>query len=248
MRVISFFGAAALMTSSAALADTNVIDTFDAENGGVSALNYNGFSNFSVSQGSVDLVRSGDFGITCVGGSGSCVDLDGSTGASGGIKSLQSYGFGVGDVVTFSFMLSGNQRRGVDAPIFALMQFGDITSISDVVFNGGFNFSGPLQGTFHVAGLGGQNSFLSFDAPFQTHSMTFRALQAGSLTYSVRQLTNVDQGANDNIGPILDNVQLSIVSTAAVPEPATWALMILGFGGIGVALRSRQSRRLRYAT
>jgi hypothetical protein len=30
----------------------------------------------------------------------------------------------------------------------------------------------------------------------------------------------------------------------AVPEPASWALMLLGFGGIGLAMRSRQRGRL----
>jgi hypothetical protein len=28
----------------------------------------------------------------------------------------------------------------------------------------------------------------------------------------------------------------------AVPEPATWAMMLVGFGGIGAALRGRRSR------
>jgi hypothetical protein len=27
----------------------------------------------------------------------------------------------------------------------------------------------------------------------------------------------------------------------AVPEPATWAMMLVGFGGIGAAMRSRRS-------
>lgn len=38
--------------------------------------------------------------------------------------------------------------------------------------------------------------------------------------------------------------------TAAVPEPGTWALMLLGFGAIGASLRSRRTRdtmRVRYA-
>ena len=39
-------------------------------------------------------------------------------------------------------------------------------------------------------------------------------------------------------GPALDNV-----SVGAVPEPASWALMIVGFGGIGAAMR-RQRRTL----
>jgi hypothetical protein len=32
-------------------------------------------------------------------------------------------------------------------------------------------------------------------------------------------------------------------ATAPVPEPATWAMMLLGFAGIGAALRSTRSRR-----
>ena len=35
--------------------------------------------------------------------------------------------------------------------------------------------------------------------------------------------------------------QVGAGSVAAVPEPATWALMLLGFGGMGVAMR-RQRR------
>ncbi len=33
------------------------------------------------------------------------------------------------------------------------------------------------------------------------------------------------------------------VSVAAVPEPATWGMMVLGFGAAGVALRRRRYRR-----
>jgi phospholipase/lecithinase/hemolysin len=34
--------------------------------------------------------------------------------------------------------------------------------------------------------------------------------------------------------------------TASVPEPATWAMMIVGFGMVGGALRRRQARRVRF--
>ena len=40
-------------------------------------------------------------------------------------------------------------------------------------------------------------------------------------------------------GPVLD-----LVSVAAVPEPATWAMMLIGFGGIGFAMRRRRRRGL----
>ena len=31
-----------------------------------------------------------------------------------------------------------------------------------------------------------------------------------------------------------------VVTAAPVPEPATWAMMLVGFGGLGVAMRSRR--------
>jgi len=38
-----------------------------------------------------------------------------------------------------------------------------------------------------------------------------------------------------------------VIPTTAVPEPATWAMMLLGFGAIGFALRRRKARRLQPA-
>lgn len=38
------------------------------------------------------------------------------------------------------------------------------------------------------------------------------------------------------------NFKLEIAPTAAVPEPATWAMMILGFGLVGSTLRRRQQK------
>jgi hypothetical protein len=32
------------------------------------------------------------------------------------------------------------------------------------------------------------------------------------------------------------------LSVTAAPEPATWALMVLGFGSAGLAMRSRRRR------
>ncbi|HEX4184098.1 MAG TPA: PEPxxWA-CTERM sorting domain-containing protein, partial [Caulobacteraceae bacterium] len=37
---------------------------------------------------------------------------------------------------------------------------------------------------------------------------------------------------------------LSSMSSVVVPEPATWAMMLLGFAGLGLAIRSRRSASL----
>jgi hypothetical protein len=48
---------------------------------------------------------------------------------------------------------------------------------------------------------------------------------------------------NTGVGA-LQNVRVQTSVAAAVPEPGTWALMLLGFGGVGVTLRRRRSRTL----
>ena len=41
-----------------------------------------------------------------------------------------------------------------------------------------------------------------------------------------------------------EGILLDAISVAAVPEPATWAMMLLGFGMMGMAMRSRRRRQL----
>lgn len=87
-------------------------DTFDTEAGaaGASSLNYNSFANWTVSEGYVDVVADGAYGIGCAGGSGKCVDLDGSRGNAGTLTST-ALSLGPGDYL-LSFDISGNQRGG----------------------------------------------------------------------------------------------------------------------------------------
>ena len=54
--------------------------------------------------------------------------------------------------------------------------------------------------------------------------------------------------ASQDAGPFgaaLDNVSLLI--GGGVPEPATWGLMILGFGGIAGAMRRRKATGMSFA-
>ncbi len=76
---------------------------------GSSRLNFDGFDQFSVSDGTVDIIQSGTFSINCATG-GACVDLDGSTGNSGLFSSI-SLTFLAGADYTLSASLSGNQRN-----------------------------------------------------------------------------------------------------------------------------------------
>jgi hypothetical protein len=59
---------------------------------------------------------------------------------------------------------------------------------------------------------------------------------AGDLSTNFGAVILQNQNA---VGGVTRNVMWDNVTTGGVPEPASWALMILGFGGVGAALRRR---------
>lgn len=71
--------------------------------------------------------------------------------------------------------------------------------------------------------LNGENFFVAMtDAAQSIRSISF----SGSAFTDIRQI---------RVGPN--------AAVAAVPEPATWAMMLLGFGGVGMSIRRRRNRR-----
>lgn len=105
---------------------------------------------------------------------------------------------------------------------------------------------------------GGDFTLSSFDIAASFNNapgITFEALgflnnvQVGIVTGSLGQFTTFSgfaspvnfvtfNGLGGNGGFELDNIILNGAVNGAVPEPATWALMLLGFGFVGGAMRS----------
>ncbi|SNS18368.1 PEP-CTERM protein-sorting domain-containing protein [Sphingomonas laterariae] len=190
-------------------------DNFDGEAGGSSTvLNYTGFAQWDVFDGTVDLLNQpNSYGIACAGGSGSCVDLDGSTGDPGTMITKEMFAFKAGDTFTLTFDLSGSQRTGPDGFVY------------------GFQFVDP-------DGLALSDAyFLNADEDFGTYAATGDFGFDGNLKLIFR--ADPDGPGSDNIGLILDNVSLDI---SPVPEPASWAMMIAGFGLVGGAMRNSRRR------
>ncbi|MDH3277041.1 MAG: hypothetical protein OEL77_03105 [Nitrosopumilus sp.] len=111
----------AMGMNNLAYAETVLLDDdFDLENGGIGILNYNGFTNWSVSDGTVDLIGNGFFDF--LPGNGLYVDLDGSTNNSGimtsDILELEACEY------ELQFDLAGNHRNSntesVDVSVGAL--------------------------------------------------------------------------------------------------------------------------------
>jgi hypothetical protein len=61
-------------------------------------------------------------------------------------------------------------------------------------------------------------------------SGTFTALNPGSFTLRIN---------GNNTGPGLGTLA-GTVSMSAIPEPTTWAMMLVGFGAVGYSMRRRK--------
>ena len=233
LRGIALGAAAAFILAGGAHATSVLSDTFDGENGGASALNYTGFANWTVPLGTVDLVKSGDFGIACHGGAGSCVDLQGSELSDvDRIESGGLFGFDAGDVVTVSFWLSGNQRGGDDDFWSTTLRF---TTPQDIQADVGGAFTPPDVGPFPNVTLLSTAQVAHPADPFQFYRTTFTSTTAGAFHLLF------ETPAQDLAGPILDDVTVDVSAAGSgAPEPAAWALMLGGFAAAGAALRRRR--------
>jgi hypothetical protein len=126
---------------------------------------------------------------------------------------LQLVGLGVTTIITSADMGAKAWGQGVDITA-------DATHVS-------FNFSGNDSGFLVFQdGMGSGNTY------WCVNSTNGGCLQSESV---------VPQNFGDMSAQFADREGNLVIATAAAPEPATWALMLLGFAGLGYA-GFRQSR------
>ncbi len=225
MRTIVALAVAALASASAANATVLFSQNFEGLPQGIPAASIPGFSI----TGTVDIVNTpNQFGIVCAGGAGGCADIDGTPGP--GALTSNPINFAAGRLLTIGFDLSGNQRGGASDVFNFTANFG--SAIDFLGFTCTSGFIGCNSGDFTgQTSLGAYAETIAPNRPFLGYSVSFTPTTAGSL-----QLVFSSPSAN-NVGPILDNVLVS-----QVPEPASWAMLIGGFGIIGATLRRRRER------
>jgi hypothetical protein len=141
------------------------------------------------------------------------------------------------DVFTFSYT---NNATSASSAIFGFGQFTTGSSVSPALVTGVTGFSIWNGVTDTITGLsatlfGGADNLLSFpNAPFVNfNGISFSTAASGDFNlYSEGFQNLIWSDAYDSIAAI--NFQITpATNVAAVPEASTWAMMILGFLGLG---------------
>ena len=108
-----------------------------------------------------------------------------------------------------------------------------------------FNAGGLFDSSFVVTFGGFSQSFVGFNVLGPSYAPQHFLIDGASISGANTSLSfaGIVDGTTFATWN-LDDVSLHAVPVAGVPEPATWAMMLVGFGGLGMTLRRRsQSRR-----
>ena len=155
-----------------------------------------------------------------------------------------------------AFSFSGGTIRIGSSPLGAT-PFGDATHYEAAEFGNPFIISGPeLKSlSLYIGSLDTYNSITFMGAGGFSQTLTGAALGAPANGSTTSSLTNrqffFTFDAGDRVNEIIfasgkpafeiDNV---FAAVSGVPEPATWTMLILGFGAIGFMLRRQREASL----
>ncbi len=125
--------------------------------------------------------------------------------------------------------------------VYATAYFtGQLNNPLTVTFNQAIqNFSiqilNALEGDYELFDNAGNTSFFTLGATGST--IATKGFAATGTVVSIAYLTS-----RTNFDFAIDNITFNEPLAGAVPEPSTWAMMILGFAGIGVMAYRRKSK------
>lgn len=169
---------------------------------------------------------------------------------NGGTATLTLNTAGLSDVMLSFNLYTIRSVDGSNAdygPDFFEVQVNDVTVLKETFANfyawtQSYGGPGSPAGTGSSAtGALGYPEFFGYD---HTYDLSF-AVGAPGTTTKIEFISLATQAVNDESFGI-DNILVTGTSTdGGIPEPATWALMVLGFGAAGSILRRRRLDHLR---
>lgn len=135
------------------------------------------------------------------------------------------------NALVFDLDKAGLTISDLPAKMFA-QATGKAGRFSEAPFGGAWTYAVDYVGT---AKQGHTPSTLSFTVSDAGHDLTLADIAVGDIYNRLKIYAAADVYANETTG----NVGAIERPTGAVPEPATWAMMIVGVGMLGCALRRR---------
>ncbi len=166
---------------------------------------------------------------------------------NGGFEIGSFTGWAQSGALAFTSVNTASANTGTYGASFSPNRAGSITQTLTTVPGASYTIRFDL---LHVLAIA--TPLNAFDATFD--GVTLLSLSdVGALPYTTYSFTSVATGPatilsftfRDTRATVfrLDNVSVSTAPVVTVPEPATWALMIGGFGLVGGALRRRRFAR-----
>jgi hypothetical protein len=157
----------------------------------------------------------------------------------------------IGGTITLSnSVLPGEHFSSANVTALSLTFLGVTGTLTDVQNDPGLG-GGPVQLTGTLSSDGKSFSTFEFDGGFQT-SVSPQCGFACDFTIHVNSVGGPDNTSNfiDVDATGLDTLNIATYTphftamASAVPEPSTWAMLLIGFAGIGFASYHRSAARL----
>jgi hypothetical protein len=138
--------------------------------------------------------------------------------------------------------VGGSLNWRFNQPAYFSLDGGATAFLGDSYFSTGENYGDGWQAS-HWKAPGGCTNLVGIMNPYICDG-TVDDVTAADLGFfdAIGWNLNVDVFSNPNYAFSTADVYNAYFANAAVPEPANWALMILGFGAVGGALRRRSTK------